>query len=141
MRDLPLEAVLELPEVRQRVERLRCEDEAFRTAALSCSRLDGNVVVTDFRTLERLPAGNRFLIFTLFPGANVSVRVQRSEGAGSVSLSAGHSIFDRSCRANLGVLLSMYGGGGHQRAAACVLPAEQADDRVAEIVSAIKRNG
>lgn len=141
VRDLPLEAVLGLPEVRERSERMRGEDQAFRSVALAHSRLDGNVVVTDFRPLAQLPVGNRFLVYTLFPQANVSLRCERTAQAGQVALSAGHSIFNRSCRANLGVLLSLYGGGGHARAAACVLLAEQADARIDEIVSALKRNG
>ncbi len=141
VRELSLEQVLALPEVRQRVARMREADHAFRETALRHSRLDGNVIVTDFRTEACLPIGNRFLVYTLFPRANVSLRVQRGETPGSVSVSAGRSIFDRSCRSNLGVLLSLYGGGGHPGAAACVLAERQADTAIVEIVAALKRNG
>ena len=133
--------MLALPEVRRRVAALQAQDRAFRETARAYSRLDGNVVVTDFRPLGELPVGNRFLIFTLFPEASVAVRVQRGPAAGAVAVSAGRSIFNRSCRANLGVLLSLHGGGGHQGAAACVVPAAKADDTVAEIVASLKRNG
>ncbi|MGE5125233.1 MAG: exopolyphosphatase, partial [Betaproteobacteria bacterium] len=140
VRDLPLAEVLALPEVRERVSALRERDQAFRETALAHSRLDGEVVVTDFRPLPVLPVGNRFLVFTLFPQASVALRVQRLDD-GKVSISAGRSIFNRTCRANLGVLLSLHGGGGHPGAAACVVPAAQADAHVAEIVAALKRNG
>jgi hypothetical protein len=133
-----VDEVLALPEVRQRVVALREQDQAFREAALRHSRLEGNVVVTDFRGLGRLPVGNRFLVFTLFPDANVAVRLQDREG-GQVSISAGRSIFNRTCRSNLGVLLSLHGGGGHPGAAACVVPAWQAEARLAEIVAALRR--
>ncbi len=141
VRDLSREQVLALPEVRQRTARMQEEDHAFRQTALAHSRLDANVIVTDFRSETSLPVGNRFLIYTLFPRANVSLRVQRGTTPGTVSVSAGRSIFDRSCRANLGVLLSLYGGGGHPGAAACVLSEHQADAAIAEIVAALKRNG
>ncbi len=141
LRDLSLSEVLALPEVRERVARMREADRAFRQTALAHSRLDGNVVVTDLRSAGQLPIGNRFLIYTLFPRANVSLRVQRGSSPGTVSVSAGRSIFDRNCRSNLGVLLSLYGGGGHPGAAACVLPEGGADAAIAEILAALKRNG
>jgi hypothetical protein len=140
VRDRPLAEVLALPEVRSRVERLHEQDRAFRESALARSRMQGPVVVTDFRGLSPLPVGNRFLVYTLFPAASVSVRVQASRD-GRVSISAGRSIFNRGSRANLGVLLSLHGGGGHPGAAACVVPADEADRRLAEILSALARNG
>jgi hypothetical protein len=140
VRDLPLECVLALPEVRERVAVMGEQDQAFRETARACSRVEGSVVVTDFRTLAALPVGNRFLVFTLFPEAGVAVRVQRAPDAGQVAVSAGRSIFNRTCRVNLGVLLSLHGGGGHPGAAACIVPASQADGRLAEIVAVLQRN-
>ncbi len=96
--------------------------------------------MTDFRPLDAIPVGNRFLVFTLLPQANVAVRLQWGPGREKVALSTGKSIFDRSSRANLGVLMSLYGGGGHAGAGACLLPAATADARIAEIVTALKRN-
>ena len=98
------------------------------------------MVLTDFRSLDTIPVGNRFLVFTLFPQANVAVRVQWRPGLEKVAVSAGKSIFNRTSRANLGVLMSLYGGGGHAGAGACLLPAATADARIAEIVTALKRN-
>lgn len=141
VRELAVEAVLDLPVVRERVARLREQDRAFREVALARSRLEGPVVVSDFRGLDSLPAGNRFLIFTLFPQATVAVRVQASAAPASVSISAGRSIFNRTSRANLGVLLSLHGGGGHPGAAACVVPEARADEHLADIVATLRRNG
>jgi hypothetical protein len=140
VRDRPVEEVLALPEVRERALRLREQDHAFREAALTHSRLDANVVVTDFRALDAIPAGNRFLVFTLFPQANVGVRVQWGPGHEKVAVSTGRSIFNRTSRANLGVLMSLYGGGGHAGAGACLLPPATADTQIAEIVATLKRN-
>lgn len=141
LKQQPVEAVLALPEVRRRVERMRQQDSAFREAALSCSRQNGNAILTDFRPLDPLPVGNRFLIFTLFPEANVAVRVQWGPGRERVSVSAGRSIFNRSCRANLGVLMALYGGGGQPGAGACLLDPRDADARIAEILSTLERHG
>lgn len=141
VRERPVDEVLALPAVRERIERLREQDHAFREAALAHSRLLDSVVVTDFRPLAAIPAGNRFLVFTLFPDAAVAVRLQWGPGREKVALSAGRSIFNRTSRVNLGVLLSLYGGGGHAGAGACVLDPSVADARLAEIVAALQRNG
>jgi hypothetical protein len=138
VRQRPVEEVLALPEVQQRVATLREQDRSFKQAALAHSRMDGNVVVTDFRSLDPVPVGNRFLILTLFPQANVAVRVQWAPGRQKVSVSAGRSIFDRSCRANIGVLMSLHGGGGQPGAGACRLEPEKADAAIARIVSTLK---
>ena len=56
-------------------KKMKEADEEFRKALLASSRVDGNVVVTDFRGLSQIPVGNRFLVYTLFPEATVSVRL------------------------------------------------------------------
>jgi hypothetical protein len=141
VRDRPIEAVLALASVRERAARMREQDQAFRDAARARSRLDGNVVVTDFRGLDPIPVGNRFLIFTLFPEASAAVRVQWGPERERIAVSAGRSILNRSSRANIGVLMSLHGGGGHAGAGACLLAPASADARIAEIVGALKRNG
>jgi hypothetical protein len=136
-----LEAVLARPSVRERVRRLREQDHRFRETALAHSRLEGSVVVTDFRDVDPVPVGNRFLVYTLFPEASVSVRVERAATPDRVAVSVGRSIFKRTSRANLGVLMSLYGGGGQPGAAACQLPAAGADLRITEIVTSLARQG
>jgi len=141
VRERPVEEVVDLPEVRARAARMREQDRAFREALLAYSRPDANVVVTDFRSLDPIPVGNRFLVFTLFPRANVGVRVEWGRGRERVAVSAGRSIFNRTSRANLGVLMSLHGGGGHVGAGACQLAPATADARIAEIVETLKRSG
>jgi hypothetical protein len=141
VREWPVEQVLALPEVVERAARLREQDHAFREALLAHSHTDGNVVVTDFRPLDPVPVGNRFLVFTLFPGANVGIRVQWGPGRQKVAVTGGRSIFNRTSKANLGVLMSLYGGGGHAGAGACLLALATADAQIAEIVQTLKRSG
>lgn len=137
----PLEEVLELPEVREREERIREQDQHFREVTRARSRREGNVVFTDFRTAEPIPVGNRFLVYTLFPEANVSVRAHWGPRREKVVVSVGWSIFDRTCSTNVGVLMSIYGGGGHRGAGSCTLAPEKADAQIVEILAALKRNG
>jgi nanoRNase/pAp phosphatase (c-di-AMP/oligoRNAs hydrolase) len=122
-------------------DRLRSEDERFREALLQHSRLEGNVVVTDFRGLAEVPPGNRFLIYTLFPQANVSARLYDGKGGTISTIMLGHSIFNRTCRTNLGKLLAEYGGGGHKGAGTCQFPKEAAEPKFQEIIARLKEAG
>ena len=138
---MPIAEVLQQPEVKARVERLRAEQDAFTTLLKRNSFQLNNVVVTDLREVEQLPAGNRFLIYTLFPETNVSLRVHWGPSRSSVIAAVGHSIFNRTCRTSVGDLMSKYGGGGHRGAGTCVLPLDEAADAIDEILFELQANG
>jgi len=141
LKTLPIEEILAQPAVQERISKIRANDQAFREATLSNSRLDGNVVFTDFRNVSPIPVGNRFLVYTLFPQSNVSVRVHWGPSKEHVACALGHSIFNRTCRTAVGELLARYGGGGHRGAGTCLLPAATADAQVGEIIAELKKNG
>ncbi|MEM7585434.1 MAG: exopolyphosphatase [Acidobacteriota bacterium] len=141
VKELPIHEVLKQPMVAERVRRLEEEDRNFRKSLLESSHLDGNVVFTDFRNEVLLPIGNRFLVYTLFPKANVSVRVHWGPEREFVVVAVAHSIFNRTCNTAVGELLSQYGGGGHRGAGSAPIPTAQADDKLAEIVAALKAAG
>ena len=133
-----LEAILEYPEVLEREKALREQDRQFRDATRSSSRRDGNVVVTDFRGADPIPVGNRFIVYTLFPDTNVSVRLQWGPVREGIVVSVGRSILNRTASVDVGALMARYGGGGHAAAGSCLLEPDTADARIAEIVAALK---
>ena len=110
----PIAEVLDHPEVARRCLRLEEEDIELHAALQEHSKVQGNVVVTDFRALDRVPVGNRFLVFALFPAINVAVRLQWGPGRESTMCTLGHSILQRTCQTNVGELAARYGGGGHK---------------------------
>ncbi|HYI11470.1 MAG TPA: exopolyphosphatase [Thermoanaerobaculia bacterium] len=141
LKTMSIEEVLAQPEVRARIERIRNEAAEFKRLLSRNSFQLHNVVVTDLREVERLPAGNRFLVYTLFPEANVSLRVHWGPRHDSVVAAVGHSIFNRTCNTSVGELMSRYGGGGHRGAGTCVLPLENAADAIDEILFELQANG
>lgn len=141
LKTMQIEEVLAQPEVRERIERIRGEQAEFKRLLERNSFQLNNVVVTDLREIDRLPAGNRFLVYTLFPEANVSLRVHWGPRDGSVVAAVGHSIFNRTCRTSVGELMSRYGGGGHRGAGTCVLPLDHAADAIDEILFELQANG
>jgi len=133
--------ILQDPTVKGHVDRLRRETEDFKKSLRETSTIEGNVVVTDVRGLKNLPSGNRFLIYDLFPQANVSVRVADGHDGSYVSIQVGRSILDRSCRTNVGALMAQYGGGGHEGAGTCQPRKAESETVLREIVDTLKRNG
>ena len=141
LKEMPIEEVLKDPEVSARIDRIRNEQEEFKDLLQRNSFRLNNVVITDLREIQRLPAGNRFLIYTLFPDTNVSLRVHWGPSHGSVIAAVGHSIFNRTCKTSVGELMSRYGGGGHRGAGTCVLPIDTAAEAIDEILFELQANG
>ena len=133
--------ILAQPVVRERIERIRKDQEDFRRLLQRNSFMMSNVVVTDLREIEQLPAGNRFLVYSLFPESNVSLRVHWGPSRKSVVAAVGHSIFNRTCKTSVGDLMSRYGGGGHRGAGTCVLPLDRAAEAIDEILFELQANG
>ncbi len=138
LEEKPIREVLLEPEVRQRVIRMFEQNEEFCWTLAELSRLDGNVVFTDFRRISDPPAGNRFLIYTLYPEANVSILARFSRNKDHVMVNVGHSIFNRSCTVSIGELMSEYGGGGHLGAGSTPLQLLEADQKILEMIDRLR---
>ena len=142
LKTMSIREVLEQPMVKERVDRLKKDQQEFTRVLKRNSFQLNNVVVSDLREAEGgLPKGNRFLIYTLFPESNVSLRVHWGPAHHSVIAAVGHSIFNRTCKTSVGDLMSKYGGGGHRGAGTCVLPLDKAADAIDEILFELQANG
>ncbi len=140
LKSKPLDEILATAEVKMMTERLLAEDAAFREALKQHSHVEANVIVTDFRGVD-VPPGNRFIVYTLFPDANVSARLWEGKDGAINTISLGHSIFNRTCKTNLGKLLAEYGGGGHRGAGTCQFPRAEAEAKFKEIIERLKAAG
>ncbi len=136
----PIEHVLSDPGVKRRCDILDSENERFIEELKACSRVEGNVVVTDFRSLDHVPIGNRFLVYAIYPDVNVSVRVHWGPNREFPMLLVGHSIFNRTCRTNVGELAARYGGGGHKGAGSIPLM-DEPDQQIRMVTGELKANG
>jgi hypothetical protein len=134
----PVAEILAHPAVAERCRRMDASEADFRNALRTHSRVDGNVVVTDFRDLATMPVGNRFLVYALYPEVNASLRLHWGPGQQFVVAVVGHSIFNRSCTADVGEIAARFGGGGHRGAGSIPLDPATADAHIAEIVAALK---
>lgn len=135
------DAVLADPDVKERVDRYFAQQEEFEKITRAHSRVDGNVIVTDLRGTGNPPSGNRFLVYTMYPEANIQVRIFDGRKGEFVVCAVGHSIFNRTSNTDVGKLMDRYGGGGHRGAGTCQLPLADAETKLAEIVEQIKKDG
>jgi hypothetical protein len=136
----PIAGILEDPAVKKRCDLLESENERFCQALRGHSRVEGNVVITDFRDLDHVPIGNRFLVYALYPEVNVSARIHWGPNRNFPMLILGQSIFRRTCKTNLGELAARYGGGGHRGAGSIPLISEP-DQQIQMVISELKANG
>jgi nanoRNase/pAp phosphatase (c-di-AMP/oligoRNAs hydrolase) len=134
----PLNDVLLLPDVAERVARYRAHAPQFRSQLERCSTLMGEVVVVDLRDEDIIYAGNRFMVYALFPEASVSVHVLWGREKKNTVLAVGKSIINRCNQVDIGsLMLGAYAGGGHRNAGTCQVAHRAAERTVAEIVAAL----
>jgi oligoribonuclease NrnB/cAMP/cGMP phosphodiesterase (DHH superfamily) len=135
------DAVLADADVKERVDRYFSAQKDFEKLTRDRSRVDGNAIVTDIRGMGDLPPGNRFFVYTMFPQANIQVRIFDGRRGENVVCAVGHSIFNRTSNTDVGALMDKYGGGGHRGAGTCQLPIATADAKIKEIIAQIKKDG
>lgn len=138
---LPVDEILALPDVAERVQLYREHAEAAKEQILRCSTVDGHVVVLDLRDEEVIHPTNRFTIYALHPTAKVSIHVMWGLHKQNTVLAVGKSIIDRSSRTDIGALMLAYGGRGHEAAGTCQVPHDEAERVLAELIERINADG
>ncbi len=134
-----IEAILDLPDVQERIRRYREYQKPFEEYMLRHSRTVGNAIVTDLRGSEEHIPGNRHVIYALFPDQNISLRIFDGKNREFCVFSVGHSILNRTSGVDVGRLLLHYGGGGHFRVGTCQVPYEEAERVLEEMLQVINR--
>lgn len=135
------EAILEQPDVKERVERYFEQDVLFRNMLREKSTVRGNVVVLDLRDQPEIYTGNRFVLYTMFPECNISIRLISGREKGKVVFTCGHSIINRTSKTDVGSLMLRYGGGGHRKVGSCHVPQEKADGVLEKLVEHMNDDG
>lgn len=136
-----IDRVLEDPEVKERCNGVIKDNAAYKKHLIAHTKTLHNISITDFRSLDTIPDGNRFLTYSLFPESHASVKIRfDSPEHKQVLLSIGHSIFNRQCHINIGNLLARFGGGGHAGAGGCTLNAQTADTAIEQILEILFQN-
>lgn len=133
--------IMALPDVVERIELYDEQAGKFKNQLMRCARVHKNLVVLDLREEEVIHAGNRFMIYAVFPECNISIHVLWGREKQNTVFATGKSIFDRSSKTNVGELMLKYGGGGHQAAGTCQVDNDKAEETLEELITAITADG
>ncbi|WP_306331382.1 exopolyphosphatase [Vibrio injensis] len=136
-----IEQILALPDVQERVELYREHEVKFKEQIQRCGKVYRNLVLLDLTNEEVIYAGNRFIIYALFPHCNISIHKMWGFQQQNIVFATGKSIFDRSSKTNVGALMLKYGGGGHHAAGTCQIPLSEADRVQEELIKQINLDG
>lgn len=136
-----IEQILALPDVKERTDLYREHEIKFKEQIQRCATIHKNLVLLDLTKEEIIYAGNRFIIYALFPDCNISIHKMWGFQKQNIVFATGKSIFDRSSKTNVGELMLKYGGGGHQAAGTCQISVEDAERVQAELIEQINRDG
>lgn len=136
-KDHSIDDIMALPDVRERSALYAEHSQLCKDQIRRCARVHKNLVVLDLRNEEIIYAGNRFIVYALYPEANVSIHVLHGLRRQNTVFATGRSILDRSCNTNIGALMLEYGGGGHRNAGTCQVSNELAEDVLAALVTRI----
>ena len=136
-----IDQIMTLPDVKERVDLYFEHEEKFKQQLKRCATVHKNLVVLDLRNEETIYAGNRFMIYALFPETNISIHVLWGLKNQNTVFATGKSILDRSSKTNVGDLMLQYGGGGHQAAGTCQVENDRAGQVLQELIARINADG
>ena len=141
LRKYDLQRILDAPEIKRRCRQVIELNEKYTAYLKKNTRLEKHVSITDFRNLENIPAGNRFLVYSLFPESVVNLKIRyEKKNKAMTAVNIGHSIFNRRCNVNAGLLLADFGGGGHRGAASTRFESSKEDIYLPQIIDALQKN-
>ena len=135
--DHTVDEILELPDVKERVDLYFEQAEMFKAQLQRLARVEGKVVVLDLRNEEIIHAGNRFMIYALYPEAEISIHVAWGFRKQNTAVMIGKSIVNKVSKFDIGELCLQYGGGGHHNAGTCQLENDVVDEKLVDIIAAI----
>ncbi|MDR0685335.1 MAG: exopolyphosphatase [Spirochaetaceae bacterium] len=136
--DKPIEEILAMPDVKERIDVYFEQNDLFIKMVKERAEIDGKAVLIDLRGAETIHAGNRFLVYTLFPEQNVSVWVVDGKKKINCVITVGYSIMNRTAKADIGSLMLKYGGGGHRQVGTCQTAYDETDRIIKEILAEIR---
>lgn len=132
-----IDEILAHPDVKERVDLYFEQAELFKEQLRRIAKVYDKVVVLDFRDEEVIYAGNRFMIYALYPDAEISIHVAWGFRKQNTAVMIGKSIVNKASNADIGELCLKYGGGGHHNVGTCQLENDTVDAQLPDIIKAL----
>ena len=136
-----IEEILAMPDVAERVGLYQEHAGRAQRQLLACSTVHDKLVVVDLRDQDVIHPTNRFMVYALHPGCNMSIHVLWGLKQQNTVFAVGKSIIDRSSTTDVGALMLDYSGGGHEAAGTCQIANAESDRVLAELVKRLNADG
>lgn len=140
-RDHTIDEILELPDVRERVELYMEHSAKARDQIERCTQVHDNLVVLDLRDENTIYATNRFMVYAMYPQTNISIHALWGLNKLNTVFAVGKSILNRTSKTDIGTLMLEYGGGGHKNAGTCQVDNDDAGRVQDELIARITADG
>ena len=134
-RTMSTQQILEMPDIKERIEVYWEQTEKFKEMVKAHTRVDGNVIITDLRGVDPIYTGNRFLIYSLYPEQNISAWIVSGRGGQGCSAAVGYSILNRTATLDVGSLMLKYNGGGHKKVGTCQFSSETMGEQLPKMLA------
>lgn len=140
-KDHTIDEIMDNEDVKARVDLYFEQSPLFKEQLKRLTTVRDNVATVDLRSGEIIHAGNRFIVYALYPDTNVSIHVIWGKQMQNTVFATGKSILDQSCATDVGALMLTYGGGGHENAGTCQVDHADAEAVQREITDALIAGG
>ena len=140
-RDHTTDEILALSDVKERVKFYVEQEEQAKEQIKKCAIIYENLIMLDLREEEIIYAGNRFLIYALFPETNISIYANWGINRLNTVFAVGKSILNPTSNTNVGSLMLQYSGGGHMNAGTCQVDNNISERVERELIDAILADG
>lgn len=136
----PIADVLELPDVKERVTLYFEQQELFKKQIEKVHEMHGKTIVLRLKDEDPIYAGNRFMVYAMYPEAEISVHVMWGLKKQNTVLTIGKSIINKNSKVNIGEICLKYGGGGHKNAGTCQIANDAVDEILPKILKELDEN-
>ena len=136
---LSIDEILELPDVKERTDLYFEQATLFKEQLKRIVKVEGKVAVIDLRSEDIIYAGNRFMVYAMYPECEISVHVAWGFKKQNTAVMIGKSIINKSSNVDIGELCLSYGGGGHRNAGTCQLENDVVDKELPVIIEKLNK--
>lgn len=134
-RTMTTEEILNLPDVKERIEVYYEQTEKFMEMVKKYTHTQGNLIISDLRGVDPIYSGNRFLIYSMYPEQNISAWIVSGRGGQGCSAAVGYSILNKTSTVDVGSLMLKYNGGGHKKVGTCQFSNENMDTELPKMLA------
>ena len=139
--DHSIDDILNLPDVKERVDLYFEHQEMSKDQLKASSTQHSNLVVVDFRDDSMILAGNRFVVYALYPDCDLSMHILWGREKQNTVFAVGKSIINRTSNIDIGKLMLEHGSGGHRAAGSGQIDNDKAEQVRQELIERLTAGG